>query len=566
MSTVRANIYSKTSGADIGTLFNPYTGTAAVSTGIYTISGEAYVDLNTRFAKYTGANGTAEDTGILCLSGGVYFDLNTRFEKYAVAPVGPFTITGATYNTYFHNEYLAIVVTQATDGSITFNTATTLNYVIVGGGGHGGSSIRVLHGGGGGTGGSVTIGNALALSANTSYTLTVGLGGLNTGNAGNTTTFGSITATGGGGGFNAGSSGPGTGGATSTGGGGKGGNGGRSTTTQAANGGAGKVLPATIPFIIYGNTWTHLGGGAGGGAYNGGNASNGGLGGGGAGGNPANSNTGTSFGLPGTGGGGAGGNGNPNVSNTGQDGGDGVIILYYLNPFTNPYITNATYTTYTSNGYNVIMITRATVGVASITFSSTKTVNCLLLSAGGNGGKSGATYDSGGGGGSGGVALLTTTTFNANTSYSMALQIYLQGTQLGTLDTKTLGIAANGGTSRSDTLRATGGTNLQGYGSGGNSGYNATNGPTSGSPGYLLPTTISFIINGTTYTRVAGGGGGGKFVGQSGTGAAGANGGGASGAAGTPNTGGGGGGGQGNTTTEILGGSGGSGFIAIWYQ
>ena len=319
MSTVRANIYSKTSGADIGTLFNPYTSSAAVATGIYTISGGAYVDLNTRFAKYTGANGTAEATGILSLSAGVYFDLNTRFEKYAV----------------------------------------------------------------------------------------------------------------------------------------------------------------------------------------------------------------------------------------------GLTITYAGSP---------TYTTYTSNGYNVIMITSATDGVASITFSSTKTVNCLLLSAGGNGGKSGSGFASGGGGGAGGVALLTTTTFDANTSYSMALQNFVQGTQLGTLDTKTLGRSTNGGTSSSDTTRTNGGGNGQGYGSGGSSGYNSANLPLAGSAGYLLPTTISFIINGTTYTRVAGGGGGGKYFGQTGTGALGANGGGASGANATPNTGGGGGGGPGNNSTEILGGNGGSGFIAIWYQ
>ena len=109
MSTVRANIYSLTSGADIGTLFTPYTTSQAVATGIYTISGSNYVDLNTRFQKYTGANGTAEATGLYCLSGGVYFDLNTRFEKYGVAL--NITYGGSpTYTTSTANGYNLIII------------------------------------------------------------------------------------------------------------------------------------------------------------------------------------------------------------------------------------------------------------------------------------------------------------------------------------------------------------------------------------------------------------------------------------------------------------------------
>jgi len=318
MSTVRANIYSLTSGADIGTLFNPYSGTAAVSTGIYTISGGAYVDLNTRFAKYTGANGTAEATGIYCLSGGVYFDLNTRFEKYAVAP---YTITGATYNTYTSNGYNVIVITAASSASINFSQAITVNYVIVGGGGNGGGSNRFSNAGGGGGGGSVVIGNALALSANTPYTLTVGLGGTTAGDPGDTTTFGSITSTGGSAGGAATSTNSGAGGNGGTGGGGRGGNGGKATAPSIAAqaGSAGKVLPTTISFTIFGNTWTILGGGGGGGA--GPYTSTGGAGGAGGGGSP---------GTPGTGGGGRGGNGNPANVNVGQTGGHGVIVLYYL--------------------------------------------------------------------------------------------------------------------------------------------------------------------------------------------------------------------------------------------
>ena len=328
MSTVRANIYSKTSGADIGTLFNPYTGTAAVSTGIYTISGGAYVDLNTRFAKYTGANGTAEATGILCLSGGVYFDLNTRFEKYGVAL--NITYTGSpTYTTYTSNGYNVIVITAASSASINFSQAKTVNYVVVGGGGGGGSAPGLTgdfgYGAGGGAGGKIITGS-ISLTANTSYTLTVGTGGAAT-TSGGSTRFGTINASGGLFGGNTTLSARGSGGVGSSGG-GSGGAGMSGSANPAVNGSAGTTMTTTITFTILGTTYTRLAGGGGGG---GGSilTTNFAGGGGGAGGGGSGATGNGASGASGTGGGG-GGAGGKGVPNTGGAGGHGVIVLYYL--------------------------------------------------------------------------------------------------------------------------------------------------------------------------------------------------------------------------------------------
>jgi hypothetical protein len=43
MSAVSANIYNSTTLVDIGTLFVPYSGSAAAATGIFTLSGSNYV-------------------------------------------------------------------------------------------------------------------------------------------------------------------------------------------------------------------------------------------------------------------------------------------------------------------------------------------------------------------------------------------------------------------------------------------------------------------------------------------------------------------------------------------
>jgi len=376
MSTVRANIYSLTSGADIGTLFNPYTGTAAVATGIYTISGGNYVDLNTRFAKYTGANGTAEATGIFCLSGGVYFDLNTRFEKYAIASatISLSSYTGA-YTSMTDGPYTAITLT--TGGTINFNitsgTSITLNYIMIGGGGGGGAGGWIgasanACGGTGGGGGQIVAGTTTITKA-TNYTVVIGNGGAATanmsqtgrngfaGNNGVATTFNGISAAGGSGG-NGGvysSTVPGiaapaakTYNSTSYGRGGWG-LGGSTTPSNPRAGGVGYT-------ISYANSLSvTLGGGGGGGTYagyylswystntnmgdfSGGNPNGNGWGAGCSGSsNQTDPVTGTFIkgaepGKPNTGSGGGGGGSNGGINYTGspgRGGGTGVVILWW---------------------------------------------------------------------------------------------------------------------------------------------------------------------------------------------------------------------------------------------
>src|SRR6056300_784671 len=97
----------------------------------------------------------------------------------------------------------------ATSGN-TFNV--TVDYLVVAGGGSGGSRIGAGGGAGGmrstigNTGGGGTLESSLTLSANTNYTVDIGAGGTavvsngtaaSKGNNGNNTTFATVTATGG---------------------------------------------------------------------------------------------------------------------------------------------------------------------------------------------------------------------------------------------------------------------------------------------------------------------------------------------------------------------------------
>jgi hypothetical protein len=382
MSTVRANIYSLTSGADIGTIFAPYTNSQAVSTGMYAINGSNLVDLNTMFQKYTGANGTAEATGLYSLSGGVYFDLNTRFEKYGVAATISLTSYSGAYTSTTNGPYTAITLT--TGGTIKFNitsgTSITLNYIMIGGGGGGGSGGFIgasanACGGSGGGGGQIVVGTTTITKA-TNYTVVIGNGGAATanmsqtsragfaGNAGVATTFNGISAAGGNrgnGGVHAGSV-PGIIGATgktfnstSYGAGGWG-LGGSTTPSNPRAGGDGYT-------ISYANSLSvTLGGGGGGGTYAGyylswystntnmgdfagglpggitGQSNGGGYGDGSSGSsNQTDPVTGTfmrgaQVGKPNTGSGGGGGcsNGGINYTNSpGRGGGTGVVILWW---------------------------------------------------------------------------------------------------------------------------------------------------------------------------------------------------------------------------------------------
>ena len=259
--------------------------------------------------------------------------------------------------------------TITTDGAYsvhTFNssgtftppaTVTSVEYLIIAGGGGGGGGAGDVGTGAGGAGGYLA-NSSSSVTALTPYTVTVGAGGAGGGSgangaAGGNSSFNSITATGGGtGGTYPGSGGAGgsgggapygigggysgSGGAGTAGQGYAGGNGGNGTTGNYGGGGgggasavgttatstAGGAGGAGTASSITGSSVTRAGGGGGGGRSTGGA---GGAGGGGAGGGVAAGSNATAN----TGGGGGGSGVN---SGAGGNGGSGVVIIRYLTP------------------------------------------------------------------------------------------------------------------------------------------------------------------------------------------------------------------------------------------
>ena len=259
--------------------------------------------------------------------------------------------------------------TFTSSGTFTPSENLTCDYLVVAGGGGGSDGGP---GGAGGlrstvtaTGGGGSLESALALTASTGYTVTVGSGGANgttstNGTKGSDSVFGAITSAGGGGGKEFTSSptsnqngGSGAGGINSAnsglyidGGtatanqgyaGGRGlrtsggynaaGGGGGAGAVGADGGGTGTspiggVGGAGVAVAISGSSVTYAGGGGGG--TEGGTGGAGGVGGGGAG---SASNNGAS-GTVNTGGGGGGGYTN---NNSGGSGGSGVVIIRYAN-------------------------------------------------------------------------------------------------------------------------------------------------------------------------------------------------------------------------------------------
>jgi hypothetical protein len=261
---------------------------------------------------------------------------------------------------------------SSASNSVAPNETFTVDYLVVAGGGAGGSiagsALSSAAGGAGGlrstvtaTGGGGSLESALTITAGTNYTVTVGAGGATTawqnpGGSGGNSVFSTITSTGGGGGGRydngAGQTGGsggggahgnvgGTGGARTAspvqgnnggngsvdnglgsggGGGGAGAVGGNGTTgsrAAAGNGGNGAAVSIT------GSSVTYAGGGGGGRCGTG--VSTGGTGGGGAG---ADADTPGVAGTVNTGGGGGGGSYDV-VSRAQAAGGSGVVILRY---------------------------------------------------------------------------------------------------------------------------------------------------------------------------------------------------------------------------------------------
>jgi len=241
---------------------------------------------------------------------------------------------------------------------------TSVNYLVVAGGGAGGSAGPTMYDSGSGGGGAGGVANgSLVIIPGTSYTLTVGTGGTGAsgrtrGANGSNSVFATITAIGGGGGApgvassdgaaggsGGGSSVSGIGGAATP---GQGFAGGSSTTSSGAGGGgaggAGSASPnnqggnggAGFTSSISGSPVTYAGGG-GGGAYSAspGPGGSGGSSIGGAGGvNNASGSNATGYG---SGGGGSGGTYNTTGTLSGGSGSSGIVILSYTSPTSNTY-------------------------------------------------------------------------------------------------------------------------------------------------------------------------------------------------------------------------------------
>ena len=256
----------------------------------------------------------------------------------------PIDASGLTFGTNgFYQKYGSTEANTISDSSSTSWTApagiTSVDYLVVAGGGAGASNHGGTGVGGGGAGGMLT--GTLTVVPGTVYAVTVGAGGFAVTNAtdgtdGEDSVFASITAAGGGGGgggtgtaggsggggSNSGSGGAGTAGQGNAGGdgaiGGGGGGGGGAGAVGAdnsgndgGNGGAGTASSITGSSVIYA--------GGGGASASSGSDGSGGSGGGGAGNKSGNATAGTAN----TGGGGGG----TRSSYTSGAGGSGIVVL-----------------------------------------------------------------------------------------------------------------------------------------------------------------------------------------------------------------------------------------------
>jgi hypothetical protein len=279
-------------------------------------------------------------------------------------------------------------------------TPTSIEYLVIAGGGGGAKGTGSLGGCGGSgaggyrcsvsgelTGGGGSAESPLSIVKSTTYTVTVGAGGVGrttdaVGAQGSNSVLGSITSTGGGGGGSSGGasqtggaggssgggagniSSPGTrtaspvqgynGGASSNGNGGKGGGGAGAEggqTTSNVGGAGGNGLASSIT-----GTSVTRGGGGGGGAFSSNPGGTGGTGGGGAGG-------GTGVGVAGTANTGGGAGGNASTAN-GVNGGSGVVILRYPDNLSDAVSTTGSPTLTNTGGYKIYTFT----GSGSITW------------------------------------------------------------------------------------------------------------------------------------------------------------------------------------------------------
>lgn len=293
---------------------------------------------------------------------------------------GTVTVTDTTNYSFTVEAYDAELQDASRSFSLIISNATAataIDYLVVGGGGGGGDR----HGGGGGGGGYRAFANA-AISAGTTYNITVGAGGaLGTYEAGNgqggrggdssfiggaisTTALGgggggtyggnptgSFGSGGGGGGNNlagiAGTAGQGNSGGSGSNPGGGGGGGAGAAGGNASVAGSGGVGLQWLDGNYY------AGGGGGGWQASGGPATPGGNGGGG---NGAWDDATITAGAPNTGGGGGGSRSN-NSTSTGRPGGSGVVIIRYPDTFMAASSTTGSVTYTVTGGYRYYKFT-----------------------------------------------------------------------------------------------------------------------------------------------------------------------------------------------------------------
>jgi hypothetical protein len=344
----------------------------------YSVDSVTETNATTIYAELTAglwSTGSAISRIDFSQGSGSNFAQYSTFSLYALAAVGttPTIASKATGGdiiqtdgTYWYHAFI-------NSGNFIPQVPLTCDYLVVAGGGGGGNGNGGAGGGGAGglrstvtaTGGGGSVESALMLTANTSYSVTIGAGGAASGyNNGVNTTFGSITATGGGagGGYTVtpqGANGGSGGGSIGQGSGTKAG--GLGTSNQGYAGGSGSTDEATYRNAgggggagAAGVNGSGSGGGGnggngiytaitdalgplsglgqlssshyyfagGGGGFNGSPYGSGGLGGGASAANNGNSATANT--------GGGGGGGNSNGYSGGGSGGSGIVIVRYL--------------------------------------------------------------------------------------------------------------------------------------------------------------------------------------------------------------------------------------------
>jgi len=368
------------------------------TTGFTAVAGRAY-PCNTTSAAFTvtlPASATAGDQITLTDYAGTFGTNNLTVNPNSLKIEGDtankiITTSGNSVNLVYIDSTRGWLVYSAVTATPFVPSASSVEFLVLAGGGGGGTG----NGGGGGGAGGLRYGTAMAVTAGTSYSITVGSSGAGgsigtAGTDGGNSVFNTVTSNGGGGGGSANSNGRN---------GGSGGGGGGSGVASTNGGTATSITPITGETSTTqgkngGNNFAQAGvgpGGGGGGASAAGSnaaSSTGGNGGNGT----ANSISGSSVtyagggggasisGTQGTGGSGGGGNavasgtggagtanlgggGGGSAGTTGGAGGSGTVIIRYLSTYA-PATTTGSPTVSVSGGYRTYTFT----GNGSITF------------------------------------------------------------------------------------------------------------------------------------------------------------------------------------------------------